>query len=258
MNGTTIKYIGLGVLLWSLVRQKSANIDLKGLTLGLLKAASPHAIDALFPKGTDLGATDALSKIDWRKLALSGALLWFIWGRRQAEPLSLASAPDNPKATKVGVSSLEDRIRILNDLIQKGKENPDIRKLASQILSDSGVQGKDWSGEVQSIFDFVRTKIRYTRDVVDLDTFQAANRTLELGIGDCDDMSTLIASLLGAIGYPSRLKVVSIGGKDWDHIYPLVGLPPYGPDRWIALDASIDEPIGSETPYQREKIFEVA
>ena len=268
MNGTTIKQIGLGVLLWSALKNDKA--ALSGVAQSMIKAAVPFALDGIFRSG-GLGAPndEEDAKPDGQlliKLLISAGLLLLIWRKGSTAALGNSSteelpdgerAPDALTARKVTVSNLKDRLKLIADLIRKGKQNPDIRKLAGEILHAANTPGKDWQGEVTAIFAYVHDNIRYTRDVAGLDTYQRSVRTLEMKIGDCDDMAILLSALLGAIGYPIRLKVVSISGGDWDHIYPLVGMPPFRPETWMALDASIDNPMGDELPYKREAIFEV-
>jgi len=221
---------------------------LSDLVVPALKAIAPKLVEMGFPKG--------LQKADgseWKKIALSGFALWMIWKHSSSEQILTSG-----KTTKqISVSSLDDRIEVISKMIKAGKANPDIRKLVSKILHDRSVEGKDWNGEVEAVFEWVRENVRYTRDTEGLDTYTEPLKTVDLGIGDCDDLSILLGSMLGAIGYPSKLKVVSMTGDGWDHVYPLIGMPPFAPAKWIALDASIELPLGSEVVSKEHRIFEV-
>lgn len=59
-------------------------------------------------------------------------------------------------------------------------------------------------------------------------------------VSNCDDGSILLGAMLRAVGYPIRLRVIQDSNSTtWSHIYLLVGTPPMGPTKWIALDWSV-------------------
>jgi len=158
------------------------------------------------------------------------------------------------KMREVPVRRLEDRIKEISKLIDEGKKDPLIRYAAARIIQKC--PARDWGCEVKALFDFVQRNIRYTRDVEGMDTYQRARRTLQLGAGDCDDMTILLGALLQTVGYPIKLKAVSVTGEGYEHIYPLVGLPPREPGRWVPLDASVPRPLGWEvSPIAYAKVF---
>ncbi|MHA2642944.1 MAG: transglutaminase domain-containing protein [bacterium JZ-2024 1] len=168
------------------------------------------------------------------------------------------------KASEVPVKTFDDVVRLIGEEIERGKKDPYIHQTVSSILSRKvgeswEIPPKDYDREVRAVFDYVKRNVRYQHDTHGVDTFRSARRTLELRAGDCDDMTIVLGSLLGAAGYPVKLRVVSTSGKDYDHIYPLVGIPPTRPTRWIALDASEPYPAGWEVPrwrVQREKTYD--
>ena len=147
---------------------------------------------------------------------------------------------------------IDDRISYIMEEIDEGKRDPRIRKLASDALTGKkqdgswAVEEKDWNAEVDAIFYFVRKNVRYTRDIQDIELFQKAGRTLELKIGDCDDLSILLGSMLQAVGYPVILRVIGLNGGTYQHIYVVAGLPPHDPKEWKPLDASRPEGPGWE------------
>jgi transglutaminase-like putative cysteine protease len=152
------------------------------------------------------------------------------------------------------VSNIDDRVRKIQELIDKGKQDYTIRQLAGEIVSD--IPEKDYKSEVLAIANYVKGNVRYTKDVTGLDTYQHPVRTLELGIGDCDCISALLCSLLNSIGHETRLKVIQTkGNDDYNHIYPLVKIN----DKWIPIDLTVNKPIGWEPPKHtiiKEKIYE--
>jgi len=162
----------------------------------------------------------------------------------------IADPYENAYTRSVYVRNLNDRIRIIVEKIKEGKRDPLVRKLAADAVRN--VAPRDWLGEVAAIFEFVRQNVRYTLDVHGLDTYQRARRTLQLGIGDCDDQVILLGAMLQSIGYPIALKVIESVDSDhgWNHIYLLVGVPPSAPQRWIPLDPTVSQPMGWELPPQ--------
>lgn len=187
-------------------------------------------------------------------------------GEALAPAASLAEAPDakrkqlpsgkkgNLTWTTKKVNTIDDRLKYIIEMIQKGRRNPQIRQFAVQAVSkkcgDSWcTPEKDWEAEVDTMFNVVRQHVRYVRDTYGVDLYQHPKRTIQFGGGDCDDYTITLGSLLQAIGYPIKCRVIqTVDSDDWNHIYLLVGLPPRGPTKWKVLDASVDKPAGWEAP----------
>ncbi len=156
------------------------------------------------------------------------------------------------KAYEVESGDIDDRISYLENEINEGKRSPRIRQIAASILTTKTAEGdwqireRDWSGEIQGAFDYVRENVRYTRDIEGVELFQRADRSLELGIGDCDDMTILLGSILGNIGFPLLVRVISTGLPTFHHVYLVAGKPPHDPKEWVPLDASQDKGPGWE------------
>jgi hypothetical protein len=174
--------------------------------------------------------------------------------------------PKGMKTRITRVRNINERVKHLVPLIQSGRAHPSIRALSVQAVSKkcSGrfcLEERDYPGEVRAVFDFVRQNVRYVKDGIHADQFHHPVRTLQFGGGDCDDMTVLLGSMLQAIGYPVKMRVIqTVGAPDWNHIYLLVGLPPGEPRYWVALDASVDKPAGWAPPRQmikRVKDFDV-
>jgi len=105
--------------------------------------------------------------------------------------------------------------------------------------------------EVTQIWNFIVLNIRYCQDVRQRDTYATLQASLEAGAEDCDGFTVAFAALLGAVGYPVKARVMSIDGRVWDHIYPIVGIK----GRWIPLDATeLGKQIGWEFPRAARKV----
>lgn len=142
-----------------------------------------------------------------------------------------------------GVRGTEETLAIMAAAV-RGELEPDhsgfqdeaIRSCA--VALTSATKGHDASGEIHALFYFVRDRIKYLRDPVDLERVQDAKRTLQLGTGDCDDKCVLLATLLASIGYLPRFTVQSQDGVDFDHVYVEVLDDQAG--SWIPLDPTAD------------------
>ncbi len=147
---------------------------------------------------------------------------------------------------------IDDLMAWLIQEIGEGKRDPRIRQIAAKVLSQRNSDGgwavseKDYTGEVDALYYYVRENVRYTHDISEVELFQRPSRTLELKIGDCDDLTILLGSLLQSVGYPVILRVVGLNGGAYQHIYILAGIPPEGATEWRPLDASRPEGPGWE------------
>lgn len=160
------------------------------------------------------------------------------------------------------VSSLDDRMRFIVQLIREGRIDPVIREWSAKVLSrrcgdDWCVREKDRANEIKAIFDALRRQVRYTGDVWSNDTYSAARHTLKLGIADCDDYVITGCSALESVGIRTRAVVIETtdGVGDWDHIYLHAD---DGAGSWVAFDASVPRPCGWEAPpsmVKRKRVF---
>lgn len=130
-------------------------------------------------------------------------------------------------------------LQLMRRLVIQFKRAPEIREVALGLIAH--LRPKDWGGEIKAVFEFVRDQIRYTRDIRGLETLQIPPVTLDLGAGDCDDKSTLLAALLESIGHPTRFVAVGYRGPgQYSHVYVETKLGP----RWVPLDATMPVGVG--------------
>jgi Transglutaminase-like superfamily len=135
-----------------------------------------------------------------------------------------------------GDAGVAQTIRAMRRLIDQGKKDPKIHEAAAQIIRASAVPAYDWGGEIRAIYNWVLHNIRFTRDVYGKETLHAAPEILRLGIGDCDDFTILICSLLGTIGHKTRILTISKPGdeRNFSHVFPQV----FVNGQWLTLDAA--------------------
>lgn len=173
-----------------------------------------------------------------------------------------------PTARVTSVRNIDQRVHYVKQQIIKGRRDPRIRELAVRLVSKKCggswcIPERDYQGELRAIFNYTRQNVRYVRDPVDRDTFQHPRRTLEWGGEDCDGATIVVGSLVQAIGYPYKCRVIqTVYGNDYDHIYGMAGVPPTSPNPkiWLPMDASVDKPAFWEAPrhlVKRVKDFTV-
>jgi hypothetical protein len=134
-----------------------------------------------------------------------------------------------------GVAGITETLREMSRLAKDGKKSFPVRSRALGIIS--GCNQKDYSCEVRKLHAFVRDNIRYTLDIHNVETIQSAAKTLEFGAGDCDDKSILLASMLGAIGHPTRYVAIGFEPNVYSHVYVETKIGA----NWIPLETT--EPV---------------
>lgn len=156
--------------------------------------------------------------------------------------------------------SIEQRLATIQRYVREGIQDGQMRKLALDVTKNC--PERDGLCEAKAVYDYVKRKVRYTGDVAPIawedgsvegvDLYQTGARTLEMGGGDCDDQSILVATLLALNGITPRLRVMKERKKDdWSHIYPMAGLDKFAPTRWLALDTTLpgSDKFGIEVPH---------
>lgn len=134
-------------------------------------------------------------------------------------------------------------LKLMSELTKRGKKLPKIREKATSLVQRLGQ--KNYLGEIEALHRFVRDSIRYVRDINGVETLHFPEQILEQEYGDCDDKSVLLASLLEAIGHPTRF--VAVGFKqpdDYSHVFVDTRCGP----GWITLETTENVPMGWRPP----------
>lgn len=100
--------------------------------------------------------------------------------------------------------------------------------------------------QISAVFYHVKNLIhshRYTSEAL-----QTPYDTLNYGAGDADDVAVLVASLLEALNFKTRFKVVAVNHKEFHHVYTQV----FQNGMWIALDPLYSDTVGGE-PHSIKK-----
>ena len=163
--------------------------------------------------------------------------------------IQVLRVPRGPKGT---LTTAE----IIGTLIREGAKDFYVRQKAIQIFRTYRIKPKNRLGEVCALFDFVKRNIRYTRDIFKVELLHSARRMLELRAGDCDDMTILLGAMLLSTGHPVRLILAGFRRNRphaYSHIYPEVNVG----GRWIAIDATVDKPMGWAPPVVWKRICDI-
>lgn len=145
------------------------------------------------------------------------------------------------------------KIREVREAIKQARVNPEIRNLALRIIG--GTQERDYRGQVQGIYRWMRQNIRFVRDPLHVDVLYRPLQLLESGAGDCEDHVTLMCSLANAVGIPAKLRVISRDGENYTHIYGIYKTNSV----YTPADTTAPISFGSELPSIRltPKTYEI-
>jgi transglutaminase-like putative cysteine protease len=138
-----------------------------------------------------------------------------------------------------GEAGINATLRFMVALVKLYKGHPLIRETARALVQSCA--DRDTDCEIAALQAFVRDQIRYTGDVSGQETLQTpvvtlgyqefqpasgAGSSYDPGLwqpggtasGDCDDKSTLLASLLCAVGIPGAFCAIGIDGGPFSHV----------------------------------------
>lgn len=115
-----------------------------------------------------------------------------------------------------GDAGVTDTLKLMAQIARQYKANPVIRQTGARIVRSC--PGKAELCEVAALQSWVSSNIRYVSDVLDVETIQTPDYTLQERYGDCDDQSVLLASLLMSIGIPAAYCALGTNGGPFSHV----------------------------------------
>ena len=154
----------------------------------------------------------------------------------------------------------EERITLIRNAVVESLDNPLTTFVARHMVARCPSRDEDC--EVKTIYKRVKNGpiplplddgsvietpgVRFVEDPIFRDHYPAADVILRWhGQGaegeDCDGHTILVDALLAALGYQTGSVIVSIDGKEYTHIFPVVGLPRSSPTHWLPLDTTVPE-----------------
>lgn len=151
-----------------------------------------------------------------------------------------------------GEAGTDATVQRIGELVNEALQRPDLRLLALQILDRAGVPNKNTKAAARALFDYVRRRIRYVPDPIDVETVQAPEVTLNLRAGDCDDHTALVAALAASIGIPARYRVVGNRPDRFVHIWPELNIG----GAWTPADTTQARSFGMRVgQFPAEKVY---
>jgi len=144
-------------------------------------------------------------------------------------------------------------------LIQDGMRDPEINRAAMAIINCSRARPFNFADQRRAIFDWVSRNVRFVRDIAGKETLRTPHETLAVRAGDCDDMTMLLAALLGTIGNDVRIVTIGVlpGGPQtpapFSHVYAEV----FDGNQWVAIDPARPGARWGRSPerYTRKRIW---
>jgi transglutaminase-like putative cysteine protease len=123
----------------------------------------------------------------------------------------------------------------MSKITKVGKKSARVRNAALKLIEPQKAQ--DWRGEINALFLFVRDAMKYVKDIRGVETLHTPDKLLEIGRGDCDDKSILLASLLESIGHPTRFIAAAYRGGRFSHVYLETRIG----NKWLPLETCVKD-----------------
>lgn len=132
--------------------------------------------------------------------------------------------------TAQGLDSVRETLRRMVAIVRKYKSDLTTLDAASAILRAASISDirAQKPAAIRALQHFVRDGIAYVYDPRGLEMIQTPPRTLNRGMGDCDDKAILVATFMEQVGLPTRFMAVGGSGGGWGDPDPADGdIPPY-------------------------------
>ena len=160
------------------------------------------------------------------------------------------------KITEYKGTTEVDRVKLLFRQVAKSIRDPLARTLFAEATQ--GCPERDEQAEVEAVFYFVKSRLRYTGDVRGLDTYTSLRRSIELGIGDCDCGAIAICSILISGGYRCGVMILAQDGVTYNHVLACAEVPrndvTESNRRIVALDWTVPEAYPGWLPAGHESM----
>jgi transglutaminase-like putative cysteine protease len=148
------------------------------------------------------------------------------------------------------IGSYKDQRQELWKIINDYTGNPVLVEFASKLIKLNNIPARDEKSLVRYIQLFVQQKIKFFREYPE--RWQSPLQTLALGIGDCDDKTILLASILRSFRIPIQLVFLRFkkpGKESYSHVYPRAKIN----NKWLAVETVRDEFKLGDDPEQMAK-----
>lgn len=111
--------------------------------------------------------------------------------------------------------SVEQTISIMAGFVDRHCTDLWALDAVQHIVHASNLVDGDIQGLCNAVDDWIMARVKYWQDVEGVETIQSPIVTLQRGMGDCDDMATLAATLLRAAGVKPYIVLMGYDGADY-------------------------------------------
>lgn len=130
------------------------------------------------------------------------------------------------------ITSLKQQREELWRVISENTGNPLLRQQASKIIRDFNIPERNELALVTGILKYFQDNVKFFREYPEF--FASPMRTIEMGIGDCDDKSIGVAAIVRTFRIPVRLKIIRYTENKVrkGHVYPQAWVN----NKWLTLE----------------------
>lgn len=152
-----------------------------------------------------------------------------------------------------GLPGTKQTLEHMAAYVRKDAGNLAVRQKALEIVQECG--GHEFDCEIQALFHYCRNNITYRRDPIEVEWIADTPRTLFVfGVGDCDEKSVCLATLLATLGHKSRFVVVGHTPDKYVHVF-IETLTKHG---WVSLDPTPEQaPLGWQARGMHRAVYEI-
>lgn len=153
------------------------------------------------------------------------------------------------------------KMEVINRISDHASMDPRIATKTVEILRASGVEPRDYVGQLKVLLAWVQENIYYVNEQDE--RLQDPHYTLQVRYGDCDDSAILLMSFVKSLRLPARpvISGVKKNGRrvryilgqpgridptvKWSHIYVQVGDRPFNKNvQWYFAEPTLKVPLG--------------
>jgi len=167
-------------------------------------------------------------------------------------------APPLGKYSRIPIPDDEDGIRYeisrMIDFAQEFSGDPRLREPATRIISKC--RARNQKCEVNALYKWVCKNTRFVQDPYNKEMLSTPYKMLRdidthgMAHGDCDDLSTFLATMISSIGVRPRFRFGGNHEQGIHHVWVQAEID----GKWYDLDPSLGKPMGR---YHRFQIYEV-
>lgn len=132
--------------------------------------------------------------------------------------LSTVAITDTLPLTDNGLDAVRKTLKLMSAIIRKYRSDVTTLNTATQIALNAGVTDMRTQKRlaINALQAWVRDNIAYFYDPRETELIRTPPETLKRGVGDCDDKTVLLLSMLEALGLETELLAVGGIGRGWD------------------------------------------